>query len=231
MQRRAVLVKLVAAAALIPLAGCNSTPRKIHYRLTLDVEAPEGLRSGSSVVQVVMNYNDGLLKGMGNLVNPTFQGEATVVDLGNRGLLFCLLTADSQRSLSARDPSYLVSSMLPNQDRTERLTSFYDSLIQHKPKADVPLGKLPLLVRFRDVNDPKTAERVYPSNLAANFGQGVKLVRATIEITDAPVTMGIEKRLSWIADLNGSIGKNMALPYRNLLNEVSDGSFRQGFYQ
>lgn len=230
MQRRAVLVKLVAAAALIPLAGCNSAPRKIHYRLTLDVETPEGLRSGSSVVQVVMNYNDGLLKGMGNLANPTFQGDATVVDLGTRGLLFCLLTGDPKRSLSARDPTYLVSGTLPDQDRTGRVTSFYDSMIRHRPKADVPLAKLPMLVRFRDITDPKTVERVDPNNLAASFGSGVRIVRVAIEITDAPLTTGIENSLVWLRDyynkmLDGQRYETIEAPNR-FANSLNSGDFK-----
>jgi hypothetical protein len=72
---------------------------------------------------------------------------------------------------------------------------------------------LPLLVRFRDISDPKTVEKVDPANLAASFGAGVKLTRATIEtvpsgywpfnlfgIGGSPVTRGIEARLPWWKD-------------------------------
>jgi hypothetical protein len=38
-------------------------------------------------------------------------------------------------------------------------------------------GEMPLLVRFRDMNDPKTLERVDPNDLAASFGPGVYLKR------------------------------------------------------
>ena len=85
-----------------------------------------------------------------------------------------------------------------------------------------------MLLRFGDLADPKSVARVDPNDLAASFGPGVKLVRATIEITDDPVTTGIEKRLGWVASLNGSIGKDMNLPYRDLLNVINDGFFKQG---
>ena len=55
-----------------------------------------------------------------------------------------------------------------------------------------------MLVTFKDINDPKTVERVDPNNLAEAFGQGVRLARASIEITNEPVTTGIEKRLPWM---------------------------------
>jgi hypothetical protein len=56
-----------------------------------------------------------------------------------------------------------------------------------------------MLVRFRDLHDPASVERVDPSDLAASFGAGVKLERMSIEITDAPVTKGIEAVLPWLA--------------------------------
>jgi hypothetical protein len=50
-------------------------------------------------------------------------------------------------------------------------------------------------VRFKDEKDPKTVEAVDPANLAASFGDGVRLKRVTIETTTDPVTTGIERRL------------------------------------
>ena len=70
-----------------------------------------------------------------------------------------------------------------------------------KGRVELAPGDLPLLVRFRDINDPKTVERVDPNDLAASFGPGVYLKRATVEITRDPVTTGIVKRLSWLAPL------------------------------
>jgi hypothetical protein len=48
-------------------------------------------------------------------------------------------------------------------------------------------------------HDPATAERVNPFDLAASFGSGIKLQRATIEMTIDPVTTGIEQKLPWLA--------------------------------
>jgi len=84
-------------------------------------------------------------------------------------------------------------------DSTKNLAYFMDALNRLKPKGDTPIESMPLLVRFRDPNDPKTVERVDPNDLAASFGAGVKLTRATVEITDDPLTTGIEKRLPWLA--------------------------------
>jgi hypothetical protein len=73
-----------------------------------------------------------------------------------------------------------------------------------------------MFVRFRDINDPNTVERVDPNNLAASFGPGVRLTRATIEITDAPVTTGIEKELEWLRAVANTRGTLIPNPPRLL---------------
>jgi hypothetical protein len=82
---------------------------------------------------------------------------------------------------------------------TDEPVAYLDELNRQKPKGDVPFEYLPMLVRFRDLHDPRSVERVDPSDLAASFGTGVKLDRMSIEITDAAVTKGIEAVLPWLA--------------------------------
>lgn len=53
----------------------------------------------------------------------------------------------------------------------------------------------PMLVTFGDLGDPTSVARVDPDDLAASFGEGVSLKRVTVELTDDPVTKGIEERL------------------------------------
>lgn len=54
-----------------------------------------------------------------------------------------------------------------------------------------------MLVRFQDINDPRTIEKVDPDNLAASFGPGFRLRRITVQVTDAPTTIGILNRFPW----------------------------------
>jgi hypothetical protein len=93
--------------------------------------------------------------------------------------------------------------------------------------------ELPLLVRFRDIDDPKTVERVEPGDLAASFGPGVYLERATIEITKDSISKGIEKRLSWIGPLRtrgASLDGDTSVARRSnaLANILGPGSFQAG---
>jgi hypothetical protein len=235
---------LLAAGAGLMLAGCNTPARRFRERLTLYVETPEGEATGSSVIEHETGFQDGWLGGMANhsLVGGT-RGEATVVDLGKRGLLFALLSPDKTRKGSGGPGGYEYAAFsdLNEQARSDangnedkRIAYFIDSLNRLKPSGDISPRSLGLLVRFRDPNDPRTVERIDPENLAASFGAGVWLKRATIEIVDEPLTTGIEKRLPWLdglasthASLDGdtSMARYVDAP---LANELGAGYFRRG---
>src|ERR1700712_5830669 len=96
-------------------------------------------------------------------------GEAVVLDLGDNGALFALLRAgDDIRSapetiiLRAFDFPGGIFQGPPNEVLRdfERLSG----------KRELPLTSLPMLVRFRDPDDPKTVEQVDPLNIARHFG-------------------------------------------------------------
>lgn len=102
----------------------------------------------------------------------------------------------------------------------------------------MPLTSLPLLVRFRDLNDPLTVEKVDPLNLEASFGPGVKLTRATMEIVSAglwpmsevgimskPITTEMERRLTWLRRLQSNIDGTSATSSNRLSNTLHVGNF------
>jgi hypothetical protein len=67
-------------------------------------------------------------------------------------------------------------------------------------------GDLPDLVTFADPADPRSVMAVDAADLAASLGAGVRLRRATIEVTGDPVTEGvIEQRLPWLRGMTGSL--------------------------
>ena len=76
----------------------------------------------------------------------------------------------------------------------------------------IPLPKLPacaaheqlprmsclILVTFASVNDPNTVAEIDPNDLQATLGPGISWNEVTLEITDEPITKGIEQKLPWI---------------------------------
>jgi len=216
---------------------------RVNYRLTLEVETPEGLATGSGVIGVSYSHIPQLWAT--SSLSTGLVGEAVHVDLGSRGTLYALLTgrtADGQPG--GPPPSQMLTKVMDPEVETVR--SSWQRVVRRafmSGKKDVPLELIPFLVRFWDEADPKTVEAVDPSNLAASFGEGVRLVRVTIEMVPAgwwplslfsiggePVTRGIEKRLQWLPEyyekhLDGDRYHTLGAQNR-LANSLGSGSFR-----
>ncbi len=220
----------------------SSTPRA---KLTVEIETPEGLKAGSSVQELTYKLEP---CPMCNTSGPKFRrhvrGEAVVVDLGARGLFFLLLTGkDGQPSADPSTPDILIEALAAQAGLKEGSTAaLVRGLATVSGKADIPRSLLPLAVRFRDINDPKSVERVDLDNLAGSFGPSVKLVRATIEIvpsglwplnffgiTGTPLTTGIEKRLVWLTPLilnGGALDGSKISRSNELSNRLGGGAFK-----
>jgi hypothetical protein len=236
----AIIVALAVAAVVGFVTMYPSVTKR--YRLTIEAEVDGQPKTGSSVIEVTWRKQPRI----GESPSLTYgsRGEAVVVDLGTRGALFALLKAgDDIRS--APQTIILRAFDFPGgifQGPPDEVLRDFDRL---SGKRELPLTSLPMLVRFRDLNDPKTVEQVDPLNIARNFGAGTKLVRATLEIVSAgiwpfnrygvsgePVTTGIEKRLSWLPsyynlkfDGQRYETASSALP---LANSLSSGAFKIG---
>jgi hypothetical protein len=208
--KRGCLAPLVLLIAIAGLFAWSESAMTIRYRLTLFVDDNGQTVTGSSVYETVWG---GVAESVcrytficGNRsFHPTIRGEALAVDLGARGVLFSLLTIDHARvgpplaPSSAVSPAGLLVASFDGSSIGSVTWALLYRIRNTTAPFEAPLARLLLLVRFSDVNDPKTVERVDPADLAASFGPGVKLVRATIEITKDPVTTGMERRLPWLA--------------------------------
>lgn len=196
MARRGVM-GLLACAVTTVLGGCGifGGGSGYRFRMTVEVETPQGLKTGSSVYQVTAGYRPDLQPG-GKAREWMARGEAVAVDLPGGKTLFALLKTGAiqgdlvSMSMTALDPAF--KNDIP--ECAKRIASGDGTL----ERADVAPADYPMLVTFRDIGDPKSVEQVDPVNLAARFGAGVRLRRITVELTTDAVTVGIEKRLGWL---------------------------------
>jgi hypothetical protein len=204
-----------------------------RYKLTLVVDDNGTQRTGSGVIQVHVRENPRITPETG--YSTSIKGEAIAVDLASKGTFFVLL----RNSTSVDYAAYFITDIFPPpipEGKKARVgfmspegLEYYSHL---QGKRDVPLDKLPMLVRFRDINDPMTVEKVDPADLEKTFGPGVKLISATIEMTDEPVTRGMEKRLPWISQyysklLDGQRYETINATNR-LANSLGSGDFSAG---
>jgi hypothetical protein len=185
----------------------------VRYRLTLEADVGGERKHGSSVVEVTYSKNNDPISRAEFTID--FRGEAVILDLGARGALFALLKGDTD---SRSGPEYIVfrAFNLPGGAMPSPIMHGLSVISRLAGKVDLPLTSLPLLVRFRDLKDPMSVERVDPLDIAKSFGAGTKLVRATLEIvptgiwplnriglTGESTATEIEKRLTWLRGLGG----------------------------
>lgn len=197
--------------AALSLAGCGSADElpDYRYRLTVEVETPEGLRTGSSVIEVSTSVASEYSIPTPGAVHFRARGEAVTVDLGNGQTLFALLRSAADADWAGN----LMFRLAPRSYKTGRdgFLQRYNAMLRMREPRVLPRyfrneGHLtnvpawPMLVTFGDLDDPTSVERVDPDDFAASFGEGVSLKPITVQMTDDPVTTGIEERLGWLGD-------------------------------
>lgn len=196
MTRRGILGAMAAVSVSLIAGACGLfSSSSYRYRMTVEVNTPQGIKSGSSVHEVSSQLQN--LPGKGGPTPLTrFRGEAVAVDLLGGRTLFALLdrngfdaTEHFERYGGTSESFVANVTKLGRRDQRGRT-------------AVLRPDNYPMLVTFRDIDDPTSVQAVEPANLAASFGPGVKLRRITLEITGDGVTSGIEKRLP-AADSNG----------------------------
>jgi hypothetical protein len=212
-----VSIILLAVVGFVLLAWDIKTSAFVHdrtlrLRLMLSVKTPEGLRTGSSVIEQTTTFGPFQLRyGSGGWsMGRSLTGEGVVVDLGERGLLVATLVGpDWIRSHGwGGGGGYVVnpfaggvthiSNPADGLSDEERYMIRLDEIKRQKPKADISLTELPVLIRFSDPNHPTSMSLVDPTNLAGAFGPGVYLETATVEVTDNPITHAIAGQLPWL---------------------------------
>ena len=191
------------------LAACFSNRASFRYKLALTLDTPEGVRSGFSVVEV--DARDVSIPGRGTMSR--VKGEAVYVDLESDARPLVALIAD----ISPRPTGFKWwSEGIPN---TENLLRLYSApaksdetlidrvgrLARMRGLIKLTASDLPDLVTFADINDPKSVLKVDPHNLPATLGRDIEWSHITIEVTNEPVTTGIENKLPWLKSLQGGL--------------------------
>jgi hypothetical protein len=188
----------LSLAALAFGAWWMTGPRNSwRYKMTIEVETPQGVRSGSAVRKVTYRPGGGFFIAEGRPQHDVL-GDAVVVDLPNGRSLYGLL-----RGRRVDDESYGARIADRAMGKTGRIAG-YPGPVELYPTAPKTSGlalldPVPMLVTFADPHDSTTVERVDPHNFASTFGRGYALKRITIDIVNEPITGGIRTKLPWLS--------------------------------
>jgi hypothetical protein len=184
--------------------ACNDKFRQhcfgFRFRLTVAVETPAGLKTGTSVIQVKLSASSPdswPYSAMG------WFGEAPFVDLGGGRHVIALLATQKDGCGLFSPRSILRRHLNARGDDTTSPPPplRWDAMHQHQGpiqlRLDASANELPTLARFRDVTDHTSFEFVAADTFAATFGTGIRLHSVTLEFTRDPVTRSLRTHLPW----------------------------------
>jgi hypothetical protein len=190
-------IALLAALVIGDQIRLNRPAHK--YRLSVEVDTPEGPKSTSGVMSVHpdRSYSRG--------GSTRTKGDAVFVDLGRGKNLIAVLQhgenggeIDGVNYIALR--AYRAAGKNVSFNDISRLTGV----------VPVSGALIPVLVTFTDSSDPNTARIVRPDALDVTFGKGFRLHGVSVEVVPnglwpldfggvfgEPVTRGIEAKLPW----------------------------------
>jgi len=208
---------IFALSMMMALSSCSYVSSDwLYYKIILEVEADGKIYSGYSV-NGQRFVGPKFWGATTNFVSGAMPREAAYVDIGEHGTLFALLP------IVSRSGDFSVSTInnipknrfLKSGDRglreenVEKLNALKGqskelSCLTDTPPDEYTTLDCPLMVRFGDINDPASVQKIDPKNLAASFGEGVKLRSVRVEITDGPYSRKIDEKLPWLKHTNNN---------------------------
>ena len=167
----------------------------LNYKISVIVDTPEGEVVGDAVRKVNLIHQPALL-GVENTGIPTVKGEAVVVDMGARGVMYGLIVSGQYLDIKNTFP-------YEHRMNTAEGVRYYRSL-PIGTTGKLPKENWPTFVTFTDPDDPKsvTLVRGHKFNIETQnhdpvrkmkeiFGEGIEIKEITITITDEDVTQKV----------------------------------------
>ena len=230
-----LLLIVVCALCLNACDLMDDTP-DYRYRLTVEVDTPDGVKTGSSVIEVDTAAVRSASSPASQAVSFKIRGEAVTVDLPNGRTLFALLRSPSDVQGAARvmlqlAPKYSGEPFLQQFDNIKELRGPITLPRTFPAQAHLEeRSAYPLLVTFGDITDSTGVVEVDPDNLSSSLGKGMSLRRITVELTEDPVSWALGERLPWLSEYpEPSLDPGHGPEDFSLPATLRHSDFRQGY--
>jgi hypothetical protein len=200
-------IALLAALVIGDQIRINRPAHK--YRLTVEVETPEGRKSASGVLAV---HPDRSYSRRGQTRT---LGDAVFVDLGQGKNLVALLAHIDNNKLEFDGINYVALRAYTVASGGKRVS--FNAMSAQTGIVPVKAELIPVLVTFGDSANPASARAVAPDDAEAVIGKGFRLQGITAEVVPngywpldfggplgEPVTRGIQAKLPWLSGAGGS---------------------------
>lgn len=187
--RRIALIAVLGVAFALYLYSQSVYSNR--FRLTLEVQTPHGIKSGSSVIETSAWESGAWGPAEARGIRRSLKGRAVWVDLGDGKNLMALLAFGPEGHEQHKLFRMVSAALAPSTSKDWKDEYYF------KGTGALPRGYTPTLITFADPADAKTARVVDPDNLEAVFGQGYAFLSTRLETTSEPISGGIEKILPW----------------------------------
>lgn len=186
------------------LGGCDLLTSEASYRFRMTVE---GKYSGSAVYEILAEQTNGPRLADEKPGGSLLKGEALVLKTPS-GPVFALLRPekDGEDLIGAITRTLAPDIPWNGQPNFWKAVKRLSAAGNGNSTGDLPRDQWPLMVRFSDITDPRTAVRVDPQMI------GVK--RVALATTIQPVTRGIERKVGWL----GVRGRPIVWPAKPTIN-------------
>lgn len=215
------------------LAACGRT-ESYRYKLTLAINTPNGVKRGSSVIQVT--FWDVSFPARGTMHR--LDGQALYLDLGpGTRPLIALLTSrlhrkydDEIRWTEEAGPGTPLILRAYGEARSREFMDDVPRVARLRGPRKISPNDLPDLVTFADMRDPSSVIEVDRNDLQGSLGPNITWNEVAIENTDEPITRGIERDLPWIPTYfqnNLRLDRSSLTGERTIANRLSWWDFEQ----
>lgn len=203
------------------------------YRLSIELETPEGAKQASGLLSV--HPNRGYGGSDTGSSGPRTRGDAVVADLGGGKALVMLLAVGANLT-DFDEPSFLAMRAIKAAGSNIAFREVKN--FAGTAPVPVPSGFMPTLLAFTDVKDPTTARLVSDSDLETALGKGYRLRGISVAVVangfwpvdfggalGEPITRGIAETLPWLKTADGADTALSAAGLRPGSGYVSEAAF------
>ena len=188
---------------LLVLTGCSPS-EAWNQRLTLVIETPQGEVRGAVVQRIDWEGTGAIGRALFSGVDPSsasvrVTGEALAVEVVPGRWLFALLKGgEGWQGEPGLNAGFAIAVPRGHFAKSAEGVREIVGFPKVRP-VELPPEAWPMLVTFDDIGKPETVREVDPEDLAAVFGEGVRLQAVMLEITEEAVTEGrVEGVLGWL---------------------------------
>lgn len=182
------------------------------YRLSIEVETPEGIKQAAGLLSVHPNRSYGG-SGTGSS-GPRTRGDAVMAVLGDGKAVVALLAVGADAP-NFDEPSFLALRAIQaagNSVAFREVKNFAGAA-----PVPVPAEFRPMLLAFSDIRNPATARLVSNGDLEPELGKGYRLRGVTVAVVangfwpidfggalGEPITRGIAETMPWLKTASGA---------------------------